>query len=152
VLRDAIEHVTTLQRMAALPDVPMVAASGYPGFDAATWHALVAPPNLPKDVAAKLHKAVSDTQRCGHPQGADRFPRRRGEQQAEELRAYIKIENSQVGRGGEGFGCDGRLTACIRSFGAHHVSWRALFALKRRFVVRCTRNPEGASSTLGFVL
>jgi len=35
--------------------------SGYPGFDAATWHAIVAPPGLPKDVAVTLHKAIHET-------------------------------------------------------------------------------------------
>jgi tripartite-type tricarboxylate transporter receptor subunit TctC len=53
--------VTTLKRTSALPEVPTIAESGYPGFDAATWHAVVAPPNLPKDVAATLHRAVRDT-------------------------------------------------------------------------------------------
>ena len=53
--------VTTLKRTSALPDVPTIAESGYPGFDAATWHAVVAPPSLPKDVVAALHRAVRDT-------------------------------------------------------------------------------------------
>ena len=51
----------TLKRTSALPDVPTIAESGYPGFDAATWHAIVAPPGLPKDVVAVLHKAVHQT-------------------------------------------------------------------------------------------
>ena len=37
------------------------AESGYPGFDAATWHAIVAPPGLPKEAAATLHKAIHET-------------------------------------------------------------------------------------------
>ena len=53
--------VTTLKRTSALPDVPTIAESGYPGFDAATWHAVVAPPNMPKDVVATIHRAVHDT-------------------------------------------------------------------------------------------
>jgi len=53
--------VTTLKRTSALPDVPTIAESGFPGFDAATWHAVVAPPNMPKDVAATLYRAVHDT-------------------------------------------------------------------------------------------
>jgi tripartite-type tricarboxylate transporter receptor subunit TctC len=53
--------VTTLQRTPALPDVPTIAESGYPGFDAATWHALVAPPGLPKDVTATLSRAIRET-------------------------------------------------------------------------------------------
>jgi tripartite-type tricarboxylate transporter receptor subunit TctC len=53
--------VTTLQRTPALPDTPTIAESGYPGFDAATWHAIVAPRGLPKDVAATLTRAVNET-------------------------------------------------------------------------------------------
>src|SRR5437879_6548463 len=41
--------VTTLKRTSALPDVPTVAESGFPGFDATTWHALVAPAGTPKE-------------------------------------------------------------------------------------------------------
>ena len=53
--------VTTLTRTSALPDVPTIAESGYPGFDAATWHAIVAPPNMPRDVSATLHRALKET-------------------------------------------------------------------------------------------
>jgi tripartite-type tricarboxylate transporter receptor subunit TctC len=35
--------VTSPKRLAAFPDVPTVAESGYPGFEAATWSGLVAP-------------------------------------------------------------------------------------------------------------
>ena len=35
--------VTSLQRVAGSPEIPTVAESGIPGFDAATWFALVAP-------------------------------------------------------------------------------------------------------------
>ena len=50
--------ITTPTRTAALPDVPTIAESGFPGFDAATWHALVAPAKTPKDVIAALHRAL----------------------------------------------------------------------------------------------
>src|SRR5437588_8527191 len=50
--------ITTLKRTAALPDVPTIAESGFPGFEATTWHALVAPAGTPKDVIATLHGAA----------------------------------------------------------------------------------------------
>jgi tripartite-type tricarboxylate transporter receptor subunit TctC len=53
--------ITTLKRTPALPDVPTIAESGYPDFDAATWHAIVAPAGLPADVRAKLHQAIDAT-------------------------------------------------------------------------------------------
>ena len=51
--------VSTLKRTAALPDVPTIAESGFPGFEATTWHGLVAPANTPKDVIATLHRAFT---------------------------------------------------------------------------------------------
>ena len=50
--------ITTLERAPVLPETPTFHESGYPGFDAATWHAMVAPANTPKDVIAALNRAV----------------------------------------------------------------------------------------------
>ena len=43
--------VTSAQRAAAAPEIPTVAEAGLPGFEAATWFALVAPAGTPRDVA-----------------------------------------------------------------------------------------------------
>jgi tripartite-type tricarboxylate transporter receptor subunit TctC len=53
--------ITTLKRTAALPDVPTIAESGFPGFEATTWHGLVAPAGTPKDVLATLNRAFVAT-------------------------------------------------------------------------------------------
>src|SRR5215207_8517766 len=85
--------VTTLRRTSALPDVPTIAESGFPGFDAATWHAMVAPPNLPKDVAATLQRALRETlsdpftKKALTDLGVDVVNR-----SPEQLRDYIKSE------------------------------------------------------------
>jgi len=50
--------VTTPQRSAILPDLPTIAEAGIPGFDATTWHGLVAPAGTPKDVIETLHRAT----------------------------------------------------------------------------------------------
>jgi len=50
--------VTTLKRTAILPDVPTVAELGIPGFEATTWHGLVAPAGTPTDVIGTLHYAT----------------------------------------------------------------------------------------------
>jgi tripartite-type tricarboxylate transporter receptor subunit TctC len=50
--------VTTLKRTAALPEVPTIAERGFPGFDATTWHGIVAPAGTPKEVVATLHRAA----------------------------------------------------------------------------------------------
>src|SRR5262249_30861002 len=53
--------ITTLKRTAVLPEVPTIAESGFPGFEATTWHALVAPAGTPKEVIATLHRATAAT-------------------------------------------------------------------------------------------
>ncbi|MEJ0069079.1 MAG: tripartite tricarboxylate transporter substrate binding protein [Pseudomonadota bacterium] len=47
--------VTGATRLALLPDVPTIAESGYPGFEAGTWYGLFGPAHLPPDIVATLH-------------------------------------------------------------------------------------------------
>ncbi|WP_426305356.1 Bug family tripartite tricarboxylate transporter substrate binding protein [Acidovorax facilis] len=53
--------VTGATRATQLPEVPTVAESGFPGFAADSWLAVVAPQGLPADAKAKLHKALAET-------------------------------------------------------------------------------------------
>jgi tripartite-type tricarboxylate transporter receptor subunit TctC len=50
--------VAGAKRAAALPDVPTVAESGVPGFEASAWFGLVAPAKTPAPVLAKLESEV----------------------------------------------------------------------------------------------
>lgn len=52
--------VTTGTRSAALPDVPTIAESGYPGFDVPIWTALMAPKGTPAPVLAQLRNTVAE--------------------------------------------------------------------------------------------
>ncbi len=47
--------VTGRERAQALPDVPTVAESGFPGFEVAQWQGLVAPAGTPPATIARLH-------------------------------------------------------------------------------------------------
>jgi tripartite-type tricarboxylate transporter receptor subunit TctC len=51
--------VTTIKRFSLMPELPTIAESGLPGFDATTWHGLVAPAGTPKDVVETLAKACA---------------------------------------------------------------------------------------------
>jgi tripartite-type tricarboxylate transporter receptor subunit TctC len=51
--------VSSPQRLAVLPDVPTVAESGYPGFEADQWYGLVAPAGTPAAVVARLNAEVN---------------------------------------------------------------------------------------------
>ena len=51
--------VTSAQRAPALPDVPTIAESGLPGYEASSWFGLLAPAGTPKDVVAKVNGEVA---------------------------------------------------------------------------------------------
>jgi len=50
--------VLSANRSANYPDVPTIAESGFPGFEASVWYGLVAPAATPKPIVAKLHVEV----------------------------------------------------------------------------------------------
>ncbi len=45
-------------RTSIFPDVPTIAESGFPGFEAAVWYGLVAPAATPKAIVNRLHDEV----------------------------------------------------------------------------------------------
>ncbi len=51
--------VTTSKRAAELPDVPTVAESGYPGFDAPAWWAVLAPARTPPEVLRRMNDEIN---------------------------------------------------------------------------------------------
>src|SRR5471032_2619597 len=56
--------VTSLQRSPVAPEVPTLAESGYPGFEALAWHGILAPAKTPPEIVKKLNdeivKALAD--------------------------------------------------------------------------------------------
>jgi tripartite-type tricarboxylate transporter receptor subunit TctC len=50
--------VTSRNRSPAAPEVPTVAESGVPGYEAIAWQGLVAPAAVPADIIARLNKEV----------------------------------------------------------------------------------------------
>src|SRR5262249_51788833 len=48
----------TAQRIPGLPDLPTVAESGVPGYEAGTWFALVGPAGIPRAVGAEIYAAT----------------------------------------------------------------------------------------------
>lgn len=51
--------VTSAQRAADLPDVPTVAESGFPGFNAPAWWAVIAPAKTPPEVLKRLNEELN---------------------------------------------------------------------------------------------
>jgi tripartite-type tricarboxylate transporter receptor subunit TctC len=50
--------VSGARRAAPLPDVPTVAESGWPEFEASTWYALVGPARLPQPIVERWHREI----------------------------------------------------------------------------------------------
>ena len=51
--------VTSLNRVAAAPNIPTIAESGMTGFDFQSWYGLWGPKGLPADITAKLQSEVA---------------------------------------------------------------------------------------------
>jgi tripartite-type tricarboxylate transporter receptor subunit TctC len=51
--------VTSLERLSDLPDVPTVAESGFPGFEATGWVALFAPAGTPREIVDRINTIVN---------------------------------------------------------------------------------------------
>lgn len=68
---DAVQFISTgklralattgLKRIDVLPDVPTIAESGFPGFEANNWYAFMAPANTPAEVIQTLNHAIVTT-------------------------------------------------------------------------------------------
>jgi len=51
--------VTTAKRFPLLPDLPTIAESGYPGFEALAWNGVLVPANTPKPIVARLNTEIN---------------------------------------------------------------------------------------------
>jgi len=63
--------VTSAARSPAAPDVPTVAESGLPGYEAIAWNGLLVPAGTPTDVVAKLNAELKKA--LDAPEVKDRF-------------------------------------------------------------------------------
>ena len=50
---------TRTKRSASYPELPTVAESGYPGFDATTWYGLIGPAKMAPDVVARISRDIN---------------------------------------------------------------------------------------------
>jgi len=51
--------ITSVQRIAAAPDLPTIAESGLPGFESETWSALLGPAGMPRGIVRVLNDAIA---------------------------------------------------------------------------------------------
>jgi tripartite-type tricarboxylate transporter receptor subunit TctC len=91
---------TSLARHPALPDTPTLGeAMGVPGFEAVSWHVLMAPAGTPQSVLQRLHEEMRKIT------AAESFQKRAGElgllpvpyQSVPQISAYIRDERTRWG-------------------------------------------------------
>jgi tripartite-type tricarboxylate transporter receptor subunit TctC len=51
--------VTTAKRFALLPDLPSIAESGYPGFEALAWNGVLVPAGTPRPIVQRLNAEIN---------------------------------------------------------------------------------------------
>jgi tripartite-type tricarboxylate transporter receptor subunit TctC len=90
--------LTGSARSAALPDLPTVAESGFPGFEATSWNALLAPAGTPPDVVRRLNTLVNGylTSDKGK-QDLAKFDMQAGGGSPEDLKAFMASEVAKWG-------------------------------------------------------
>ena len=88
--------VTSAKRSPAMPDVPTLAESGLPGFEATSWFALFAPKGTPAEITTKLNQEVRKA--LDTPELQKRFADLGGElkpMSPDELMAYVRSEHEK---------------------------------------------------------
>ena len=86
---------TGAKRGKALPELPTVAESGYPGFEAIQWYALVVPGATPKSIVARIHKdSLKALQHADVQASMERLGLQQEPTTPEELVARIKKETA----------------------------------------------------------
>jgi tripartite-type tricarboxylate transporter receptor subunit TctC len=87
------------QRDPLMPDVPTVAESGYPGYEATNWYAYLVPAATPRDVVARLNSELVKVLR--QPEVRDLLNKQGVEPQPgtpEELKRYMESEYRTWGK------------------------------------------------------
>jgi len=90
---------TGSKRAALMPDVPTIAESGYPGYEALNWYAYLGPARMPKDLVDRLNRELVKALSAPEVQAA--FAKQGVEAQPgtpEELARYIAREYQTWGK------------------------------------------------------
>jgi len=90
---------TGSKRAALMPDVPTVAESGYPGYEALNWYGFLGPKDMPREIVERLNKEL--VKALANPQVVAAMNKTGVEPQSSspaEFAAYIKREYDTWGK------------------------------------------------------
>jgi tripartite-type tricarboxylate transporter receptor subunit TctC len=88
--------VTSLRRLASLPDVPTVSEGGVPGYESVGWYGLFVPAGMPKDLRDRVHSEFVKAMRT--PDLAEKLSSQEamlGGNSPEEFAAYMRTEHAK---------------------------------------------------------
>jgi tripartite-type tricarboxylate transporter receptor subunit TctC len=88
--------VTSLRRLASLPDVPTVSEAGVPGYESVGWYGLFVPAGMPKDLRNRVHSEFVKAMRT--PDLAEKLSSQEamlGGNSPEEFAAYVRAEHAK---------------------------------------------------------
>ncbi|HYL26153.1 MAG TPA: tripartite tricarboxylate transporter substrate binding protein [Burkholderiales bacterium] len=91
--------VTSRSRSALLPDVPTLAESGVPEYEAGSWYGVMAPAGTPREIVDRLHDAIVSALR--EPEVSKRLAAEGAiviGSTPEEFGAHLKAELARVGK------------------------------------------------------
>ena len=88
--------VGTAKRSPAFPDVPTVAESGYPGYEASLWLGFVAPKGTPKPIVERLHKEL--TAIVAMPETVDALQRNGADPITNTPEQFAALIKSEIGK------------------------------------------------------
>ena len=91
--------VSSAKRAAQLPDIPTVAESGYPGFEANAWYGLLAPTGTAPDIIKKVHAAF--VRAAQNPAAAAQIAEQGGElvlSSPDQFREFLRAETAKWGK------------------------------------------------------
>src|SRR6266850_6211792 len=91
--------VTSAKRSPELPEVPTIAESGYPGFEANTWYGLLVPAGTPAPIIALLNSEVNRV--LAQPEVRGRLASEGGDTlggSPEQFASFLKAEHAKWGR------------------------------------------------------
>jgi tripartite-type tricarboxylate transporter receptor subunit TctC len=90
--------VAERQRIAAAPDIPTIAESGYPGFEATPWLGLGARAGTPREITARLNEAA--TRALARPEIVERMDKIGIEPRpmtVDQFTAFVRAETARWG-------------------------------------------------------
>src|SRR5882672_3557604 len=90
----------TAQRIPGLPELPTIAESGVPGYEAGTWFALVGPAGMPREIVAKTYADTAAI--LGDAEFREKYVTRQWFEAVgntpEQFAEYLKTEYARWGR------------------------------------------------------